>query len=93
MGGEPWDYFVPYEENIQAALEKLRQREFRAGRYRGSEDTPATMEEAFENMGASGTASILDIMFVDEEPNFSRRRRCLPTSRSGCSAPINRHAR
>ena len=69
MGGEPWDYFVPYEENIQAALEKLRQREFRAGRYRGSEDTPATMEEAFENMGASGTASILDIMFVDEEPN------------------------
>lgn len=70
MGGEPWDYFVPYEEDIEAALEKLRQREFRAGRYRGSEDKPATIEEAFENSGASGTGSILDMMSVDTEPNF-----------------------
>ena len=48
MGAEPWDYFVPYENDIQAALDKLRQREFRAGRYRGSEDHPAnrTLESA-----------------------------------------------
>ena len=28
MGAEPWEYFVPYEPDIQAALHKLRQREF-----------------------------------------------------------------
>jgi hypothetical protein len=70
MGAEPWDYFVPYEENIQEALEKLRQREFRAGRYRGAEDHPASIEEAFENMDEDGTASILDITHVAEEPGF-----------------------
>jgi hypothetical protein len=70
MGAEPWDYFVPYEENIQAALENLRQREFRAGRYRGSEDNPATIEEAFANSGASGTGSILDMKAIAPEPNY-----------------------
>lgn len=70
MGAEAWDYFVPYEEDIQAALEKLRQREFRAGRYRGSEWNPATIEEAFENMDADGTASILDMTHVADEPDF-----------------------
>ncbi len=70
MGAEPWDYFVPYEPDIRAALEKLRQREFRAGRYRGSEDNPATIEEAIENMDADGTGSILDMMAVGEKPDF-----------------------
>jgi hypothetical protein len=70
MGAEPWDYFVPYEPDIQAALEKLRQREFRAGRYRGSEDDPETIEEVIENMGADGTGSILDMMSVGETPDF-----------------------
>jgi hypothetical protein len=70
MGAEPWDYFVPYEKDIQAALDKLRQREFRAGRYRGSEEDPATIEEAVENMDADGTGSILDITHIAEEPDF-----------------------
>lgn len=70
MGAEPWDYFVPYEEDIQNALEKLRVREFRAGRYRGAENHPATIEEAFENMDEDGTASILDITHVADEPEF-----------------------
>ena len=70
MGAEPWDYFVPYEANIQAALEKLREREFRAGRFRGSEDQPSTIEEALENMDADGTGSILDIERVGEEADF-----------------------
>ena len=47
MGAEAWDYFVPYEEDIQQALEKLRLREFRAGRFRGAENHPASIEEAF----------------------------------------------
>ncbi len=70
MGAEPWDYFVPYEENVQQALEKLRRREFQAGRFRGSELRPGTMEEAMENMDADGTGSILDIIRVADEPDF-----------------------
>lgn len=70
MGAEPWDYFVPYEPNIQAALDKLREREFRAGRYRGSDEQPATIDEAMENSGASGTGSILDISRVADRPDY-----------------------
>src|SRR5437867_8016391 len=33
MGGHFWSYAVPYQEDIQAALEALREREFRAGRF------------------------------------------------------------
>jgi len=70
MGAEPWQYFVTYQPNLQGALENLRQQEFRAGRFRGSELKPATIEEAFENMDADGTASILDIESVADESDF-----------------------
>jgi hypothetical protein len=70
MGAEPWDYFVPYESDIQTALDKLREREFQAGRYRGSEDHPSTIEEVMENMDEDGTGSILDIMQVSDTPDF-----------------------
>lgn len=33
MGGEFWSYSVPYQQDIQAALESLRQQEFQAGRF------------------------------------------------------------
>jgi hypothetical protein len=33
MGSDPYWYFVPYKPDIDAALQELRQREFRAGRY------------------------------------------------------------
>jgi hypothetical protein len=33
MGGHFWSYVVPYQEDIPAALEKLREQEFRAGRF------------------------------------------------------------
>ena len=33
MGSEPYWYIVPYTRVIEDALEQLRQREFRAGRY------------------------------------------------------------
>ena len=70
MGAEPWQYFVTYQPNLQGALENLRQQEFRAGRFRGSELKPATIQEAFENMDADGTASILDIERVADEPDY-----------------------
>ncbi len=33
MGASPYWYFVPYQPDVQAALDALRQREFEAGRY------------------------------------------------------------
>jgi hypothetical protein len=71
MGAQAWEYFVPYEDDIQAALDRLREREFRAGRYRHyGDEQPATIEEAVELADADGTASILDITTVADEPDF-----------------------
>jgi hypothetical protein len=68
MGAEPWQYVVPYRSDVAAALEQLRQAVFDAGTFRGSEDAPASIEEALENMDADGTASILDIDHVADRP-------------------------
>ncbi len=70
MGAEPWEYVVPYEPDIQSALNHLRHREFTAGRFRGSELHPASIEEAFENMDADGTASILDMERVSTTADY-----------------------
>jgi len=62
MGAEPYDYVVEYEEDIQAALDKLRRKVF--------ESKPATPEAALEGASEDGTRSILDIMTVSETPDF-----------------------
>jgi hypothetical protein len=33
MGGHPYWYYVPYQDDTQASLDDLRTREFEAGRY------------------------------------------------------------
>ncbi|MEM9539200.1 MAG: hypothetical protein AAGA60_06765 [Cyanobacteria bacterium P01_E01_bin.42] len=33
MGSKPWHYFTPYQTDINAALQALKEQEFRAGRY------------------------------------------------------------
>jgi hypothetical protein len=33
MGSQPWMYVVPYQADLQAALDALKEREFQAGRY------------------------------------------------------------
>ncbi len=33
MGARFWSYFVPYQEDLRAALQALREQEFRAGRF------------------------------------------------------------
>ena len=50
MGGHPWFYCVPYEKDLAKCLEKLRWREFAAGRY-----NPA---EAFRLMTTCGTGGV-----------------------------------
>ena len=86
MGGHPWFYFVEYEPDIDAALQKLRRREFEAGRYNPAVDFPefpltadthapgaqhGSIEEAIEDADADGTRSILDMERVAEEPDFN----------------------
>ena len=33
MGASPYFYFTPYQDDIHAALQALREKEFEAGRY------------------------------------------------------------
>ena len=70
MGAEPYEYFVPYDRNIQAALEKLRAEVFQSGEFNGAEMGPATPEEALEMADADGTASILDIQRITDHPDY-----------------------
>lgn len=85
MGGHPWFYLVEYEPDVEAALRKLRQREFEAGRYNPVIDFPdfpvtadspapgaqhASIEDAFEDADADGTRSILDMERVSDTPDF-----------------------
>jgi hypothetical protein len=86
MGGHPWFYFVEYEPDIGAALQKLRRREFEAGRYNPAVDFPDfpvtpespapgaqhdSIEEAMEDADADGTRSILDMERISDEPDFN----------------------
>jgi len=86
MGGHAWFYFVEYEPDIGAALQKLRRREFEAGRYNPAVDFPdfpvtpgspapgaqhASIEEAMEDSDADGTRSILDMERVSDEPDYN----------------------
>ena len=85
MGAEPYWYVVKYNPDIEAALQELREREFRAGRYNpvmpfppfpvtASSPAPgaqhSSMEEAMEESDADGTRSILDISRIADEPDF-----------------------
>jgi hypothetical protein len=85
MGAEPYFYFVPYQADVDAALQALRQREFQAGRYNPvlpflefpiGPQSPSpgaqhtSIEEACEDADADGTRSILDLDRISEEPDF-----------------------
>lgn len=84
MGGHPWWYLVPYEQDVAKSLDSLRQREFKAGRYNPAEDFPkfpvdlnhapgckhASIEEARDESDADGTRSILDVSGVADEPDY-----------------------
>ena len=86
MGGHAYYYTVPYDGDLEQALDDLREREFRAGRYNPAMrliDFPiaanspapgprhATIEDALAASGAEGTRSILDIHAIGDAPDFS----------------------
>jgi len=73
MGGQPWPYFVPYQPDIEAAMEALQQVEFAAGRYYCRRDynphlpPPASIYDLRANyLTEDGSQSILDMVSVVE---------------------------
>lgn len=84
MGAHPWFYFMPYEKDITSSLEKLRDQEFKAGRYNPAERFPhfpvdprrlpgskhASIDAARAAANASGTRSILDITRISARPDY-----------------------
>ena len=48
MGAELWSYWVPYQKDLDAALQELRQQEFQAGRfYQPPEAEPDFFDRVF----------------------------------------------
>ena len=85
MGSSPYWYTVPYQQDIDKALQELRQREFEAGRYNPVVEFPEfpvtasspapgkkhpTIDDARNEAAEDGTRSILDIDFIASEPDF-----------------------
>ncbi len=70
MGAELYEYTVPYEPDIQAALDKLRRRVFDDKEFNGAEFDPPTPEAALEATEADGTCSILDIGRISDQPDI-----------------------
>jgi hypothetical protein len=72
MGGWPYQYIVPFQDDAQAALDALRADVFARGDYQGSTARPRSIEEAVARSGESGTRSILDIERVSPVPGSRR---------------------
>ena len=85
MGAEPYWYVVAYDPDLESVLERLRQREFQAGRYNPvmphihfpiTQQSPApgpghaSIDDALADSDADGTRSILDISNISDEPDF-----------------------
>jgi hypothetical protein len=85
MGSSPYWYFVDYEDDFNSALQKLREREFKAGRYNPVIPMPEfpinenllspgaqheSIEEALDDAMEDGTRSILDLALVGSEDDF-----------------------
>jgi hypothetical protein len=54
----------------QRALDAHRRDVFATGQFRYAEEGPTSIEEALEIADADGTASILDIERISDEPDF-----------------------
>jgi hypothetical protein len=78
MGASAWDYVVPYQPDLGAALDALRRQVFASGEYvkpsfygdvfdlpePSSVDDLAEQEQYWEFMGTCGTHSIIDVLNV-----------------------------
>ncbi|WP_409474003.1 hypothetical protein [Streptomyces sp. HC307] len=87
MGASGWGYYVPYQEDLDAARQQLRREVFEAGDYywvngadwrpgEEREPRPQTLKELWEDelVQEAGTHSILDIFRVmgpDDTPDYN----------------------
>jgi len=73
VGASGWSYFVPYQADIEAALQNLRQEAFAQGNYYNPIDSdpgPQTMEELIQLCDLEGTHSVIDMTNVSTRPDF-----------------------
>jgi hypothetical protein len=85
MGGHAWFYYVPYQPDIDKALQELKQTEFAAGRYNpvirfpefpiGLESPSpgprhSSIKAALRASMEDGTRSILDMNSVSESADY-----------------------
>ncbi|MBV9957040.1 MAG: hypothetical protein JO360_01410 [Acidobacteria bacterium] len=76
MGASAWRYYVPYQEDINQALQDLRASVFKSGQYYKPQPTappappPATIEDLLEANAESGSHSILDVPMVSPQPDL-----------------------
>ena len=72
MGASGWHYYVPYQDNIQKALDELRAQVLLSGDYVGgrskSKRKHASIDALLSARGFDGTHSILDVSFVSDQP-------------------------
>ena len=74
MGADGFSETVKYEADINAALQKVRQKVFDSGEYNGSENGHETIDDIFmdfELIEAGGTATIIDVTSVGDTPDLS----------------------
>jgi hypothetical protein len=74
MGASGWEYLVPYQPDLQAALDGLRRQVFDSGDYISpvtwgltapeSVEALAQQEYYWQFMGENGTHSIIDVLHV-----------------------------
>lgn len=73
MGGEPYFHYVPYEPDIDAALQQLREREFRAGRYNPVIPFPYLLLPLSPDSPAPGAGhTSIEDAFKDSGPDGTR---------------------
>jgi len=60
MGATTWNYFAPYDDDAEAALQMLRQQVFQEGRYERFAASPEDLESFQEKPGALDSSAPLE---------------------------------
>jgi hypothetical protein len=82
-GSSEWSYFTPYEADISAALQRLRENVFACGDYMTEESDVASYRhlQATPHASAFKPASIEELLEQDTEESKFHLRRTIPGQR------------
>lgn len=83
MGASGWSYYVPYDPDLDRALQRLREQVFREGKFYSPDPArrPKSIAQLLEWNAEDGTHSILDMTRIAPPPKTP--------GRSGRSLPPN----